>query len=85
MSSEVIPSFVSLSWYHIDGRGDACSTKLDRETRDFSHLIQKEIEVDGVRYKCLGVERFLHGEPWIKGEHIGLLVEKLPGKPNEQQ
>lgn len=49
--------------------------ELDRDTRDFEHLMNKEVEIDGNRYIVRGVERYAHCPPWRAGEHIGLLTD----------
>jgi len=50
-------------------------TKLDRETKDFAHLINEEIIADdGNIYICYSIERFAHCEPWHEGEKICLVV-----------
>lgn len=53
---------------------------LDRERDEagISQLAQSEVIIDGSRYRCIGVERFMHMPPWSKGESVGLMVEPLP-------
>ena len=67
--------FTSDGSFEINGRGLAYAVRLDRDTDDFAHLLGKEVEIDGVKRRCIGVERFTHSPPWYEGEAIGLLVE----------
>jgi hypothetical protein len=71
-------AFTAGDWYEVEGRGWAAVTTLDRTTADFAHLIGKSVVIDGRKYICLAVERFLHNPPWRKGEPISLLVEDVP-------
>jgi hypothetical protein len=67
-------SFKSEATYEIAGHGTFHTVKLDRNCQDFTHLIGKEIQIDGVIYKCHGVERHPTRLHW-KDELIGLLVK----------
>ena len=40
--------------------------------KDFTHIIGKDVEVDGIKERVIGVERFAHCPPWREGEMIGL-------------
>ena len=69
------PNFVASEWTKIKGRGRLAIVVLDRDTADFSHLVNQEVEIDGKSYRCIGVERFAHMPPWRQGESVGLLVQ----------
>jgi hypothetical protein len=66
--------FKAAGWFEIKGIGWEAAVTLDRDTRDFSHLLQRPVVIDGQPYVCIGVHRFGHQPPWRKGEHIGLVV-----------
>lgn len=71
-----IPEFKSLDSTFIKHKGWMLyMAYLDRETEDFSHLIGKDVSIDGKIMKCHAVERYLHNGPWRKGELIGLAVD----------
>jgi hypothetical protein len=76
------PSFTALDWFNIKDRGDCACVKLDRDTRDFAHLVGQSVLIDGELFTCLGVERRAHIAPWKAGEPIALLVEPIPAKGN---
>ena len=42
------------------------------ECKDFGHIIGKDVEIDGVVERVIGVERYAHYPPWREGEMIGL-------------
>ena len=69
------PLFKSLDKFEVE-KGLVFVVKLDRTTRDFEHLIGKEVMVDDIIYIGAGVERYAHVAPWHKGESIGLLVKE---------
>lgn len=46
-----------------------------RDCHDFAWLEGARVVIAGHPYKVLGVEKFLHSPPWIKGETIGLLID----------
>jgi hypothetical protein len=71
-----IPEFIGLEWFDSSGQGKVVTVRLDR-TRDEKGLVelsQSEVLVDGVRYRCRGVERFAHCAPWHEGELVGLYI-----------
>jgi len=72
--SSGVPTFTGAEWYVIAGRGRTALVTLDRDTKNFAHLIGKEVAIDGERYLCKGVEHFMHSSPWPAGERIGLFV-----------
>ena len=53
-------------------------TKLDRETKDFSHIIGQEVVIDNDIYVGKGVERYAHCPPWRRGESIAISVYNTP-------
>ena len=42
---------------------------------DFDHLIDQYIIINGMVRKVVGVEKFMHCEPYLKGESIGIAVK----------
>lgn len=68
------PTFNSIDVIPTKGRGVTFTTFLDRDTYDFSHLIDNEVEIDGVVYRCIGIERRSHSGLHRIGEPIGILV-----------
>jgi len=48
----------------------------DERRKNFDDLVGRKVIIDGVKYKCLGVERKLHAPPWVVGEKIGLMVNE---------
>lgn len=69
--------FTSEGKYHLVGRGDIYAVKCPINCFGFEWLINREIKVDGKKFKVIGVERFLHNGPWRKGEAIGLMVHSM--------
>lgn len=69
------PNFSAIEWYRDDKGLTIATVELDRETEDFSHLINQEVLIDRLLYKCLGVSKYTHCPPWSRGEVVGLLVE----------
>ena len=67
--------FNAAGWFEIKGVGWEAAVRLDRDTHDFSHLLQQRVTIDGRSYVCIRVNRFAHAPPWRKGEHIGLVVQ----------
>jgi hypothetical protein len=67
--------FNAASWFEIKGIGWEAAVTLDRDTEDFSHLLQGRVTIDGRPYVCVRVNRFAHAPPWRRGEHIGLVVQ----------
>jgi uncharacterized metal-binding protein len=67
--------FVCAGWFEIEGVGWEAAVALDRDTRDFSHLLQRRIVIDGCPYVCIAVNCFEHPPPWRKGEHVGIVVK----------
>ena len=66
--------FHAAGWFEIAGVGWEASVSLDRDTSDFSHLLQRRVIIDGHGYVCIAVNRFGHAPPWRKGERVGLVV-----------
>ena len=75
--NRAIPSFVSTGWFEVAGRGRVATTVLDRDTRNFEHLLHKLVSIDGALYTCYAVERHPHGLPHYRGERIGLWVNQI--------
>jgi hypothetical protein len=67
-------SFKSLDQFTIKGRGTAYIVELDQDTKDFSHLLHKEVAIDDKKATVIGVERYAHCPPWHAGERISLLT-----------
>ncbi len=68
--------FVSNDEFEIKGRGKVFTMKSPEEIH-YSDLMGKEIKINGIVYKCKGIERYpihTHKECVYKGESIGLLV-----------
>jgi len=78
------PWFRAEDWFFVRGRGDVAMTTLDRDTKDFAHLIGEKVLITSTPdersglYHVHGVERFAHSPPWYRGEKIGLWVEVVP-------
>lgn len=49
--------------------------KNPTECTDFKHILGKEIDIDGMTYLAVGVERLAHAPPWRKGEVISIMVD----------
>ena len=67
--------FKSLDWFELKGRGSVASVTVPS---DMPSPLGKEVQIDGVSYRCIGLERFGTnlGNPLLKrGEKVGLLVE----------
>lgn len=72
------PSFVSRGWFRLRGRGWVANVECDKERdRNNPGLSGVEVEIDGERFKCVAVERYMPATPIRKGEPIGLLVKEL--------
>ena len=67
--------FNAAGWFEIKGRGWEAAVTLDRDTSDFTHLIDRRVTIDGQIYLCVGVNHFKHPPPWRKGEHVGIVVK----------
>ena len=70
------PNFKSTDKLNINSKTVFC-VLLDKETKDFDHIINKKILIDGILYTSKGVERFAHCAPWRAGESIGIYAEKV--------
>ena len=66
--------FHAAGWFEVGGIGWEASVSLDRDTSDFSHLLQRRVIIDGHGYVCIAVNRFKHAPPWRRGERVGLVV-----------
>ena len=72
----VRPTFKALEFFRVPTRGLVVYVvENDRECSDFTHLLHKQVEIDGAIKYVHGVERFAHAPPWKKGERIGVAVE----------
>jgi len=67
-------------WFDIAGRGHVYSTYNPEECDDFSHLLNKEVEIEGNIYMCTGVE-FMGFSSFRKGRPIGILVRGPKREP----
>ena len=76
IAAGIYPCFKAGDWYDVKGRGRVAAVSLDRETEDFSHIIDQEIIIDGEIYTGKAVERFAHCPPWHADEKIGILVNE---------
>lgn len=77
-----LPTFVADEWFDRDKDYPGLKValvKLDRERyqKDIDELSRSNVIIDGKLYRCLGVERFMHGEPWHEGERVGLGVIEI--------
>ena len=68
--------FKSLSNYHILEWNCFCVLN-PLICEDFSHLINKEVEIDGLKYMVVTVETFAHLPPYREGERIGLVTNLI--------
>ena len=66
--------FHAAGWFEVAGIGWEASGTLDRDTTDFSHLMQRRVLIDGHGYVCIAVNHFRHAPPWRRGERVGLVV-----------
>ena len=79
LKNKNFPVFYAKEKYHLKGRGDVYMIKSDREcffneaTSVFSKI---PVVIDGELFQVKGVEAFAK-EKILKGDDIGLLVEKL--------
>lgn len=73
----MIHKFTSLDEFQITARGPVFIVSNPFECKDFSHLFNKPVIINGKMHKCIGVERFMHCPPWRAGEEIGLLVKPM--------
>jgi len=67
--------YKSLTKYKL-GDNQIFVVENDERRKNFDDLIGSEVEIDGKKYKCHGVERKLHAPPWTVGERIGILVKE---------
>ena len=75
MSDEPVLVTVAVERLTLMGRGPVIVVVLDRDCADFTWLMGKIAEVDGVRYLVSSVESFCLNRHH-KGERIGLLVSE---------
>ena len=68
--------FRSINWFEVKGVGWEAMVSLDRDTSDFSHLLDHGVHIDGMFYRCIGVNHFGHSPPWRQGERIGVVVKE---------
>lgn len=68
--------FKGLGRAQIAGGGEVIHVNLDRDTEDFSHLIDQVVNIDGDKYHCSGVGRASHDPPWLKGEPIAIVIRR---------
>lgn len=71
----IIPSFKSMDEYTFDGYS-VFVVQLDRQTKDFKHIINKSIKIDGKMYKGLGVSTYAIAKPYNIGLPVCIKVEK---------
>ena len=69
-----IPKFVSIDLFAI-GQAALLRAELDRDCVDFSHLIGRPIEIDGVTVKCESIMDY-EGPPHLKGAPITLVIKR---------
>lgn len=71
-----LPSFTSLEWSTLPGRGDVAVVVLDRNYQRSQMLKDlAKVLIDGLEYEVIGIESFAI-ESQRKGLKVGLLVEK---------
>jgi len=75
-----VPKFVSIDLFTI-GHAALLRAELDRDCADFSHLIGRRIEIDGIAVQCESVVEY-EGPPHRKGAQITLMI-KRGGAANE--
>jgi hypothetical protein len=73
-------SFKELDRVTVRDIGTIVSVELDRDTRDFSHLLGKKIVINGRIEYCFSVERLNHRGPWKRGERVHLMIRKAKAK-----
>lgn len=77
------PSFKVIATYILQFRGQertVFQVENDRDRQDaesFEDLINQEVIIDGVKYRCIGVERNPIGGTFAKGLRIGLVTEPI--------
>lgn len=70
------PVFRNAEWFHIEGRGDVASVRLDRDClKDELLATFKHVVIDGKNYEVKGVESWAL-QTIREGQMIGLLVDK---------
>jgi hypothetical protein len=74
------PSFTELDRITVREIGTMVVVDLDRDTKDFSHLLGRKIVIDGRMEYCFSLERLAHGAPWKRGERVHLLIRKASNK-----
>ena len=67
--------YKSLTKYKL-GDNEIFIVENDERRKNFDDLVGSKVIIDGVKYKCLGVERKLHVPPWVVGEKIGLMARR---------
>lgn len=70
-----LPRFSSTEWFNVP-KGRVAIVACDKERpRGNTGLVGHPVEIDGVMYRCIGVESHMPATPIAQGELIGLLVE----------
>lgn len=75
------PAFAAIEWGNIKGFGRVAYVACDRERpRDGSDLRERVVLIDGVAFRCVGVERKALADsiPIAPGEKIGLMIVDPP-------
>lgn len=70
-------TFENAERFDIAGRGPVFSVENPAECKDFKHLINTEVSINGELWLVRGVEYRTHGGPQRAGAPIGLLVSKV--------
>jgi hypothetical protein len=67
------PAFRAITWIARPDKQKLAFVTLDRDREDLDNLRDRDVLIDGVRYRCSGVRTYAPG-PYAKGDSIGILV-----------
>ena len=68
-------SLISFDSYETPATGRVHIVRNPRECAEWSHMIGKQIMLDGEFVEVVGVEANMHAPPWREGEPIGIKVK----------
>ena len=73
------PIFKSIEYMSF-GKVDVVRTTLDRDCADFTHLVGKFVELDGLNFRCRSVIEHPPRPPYRKGDSICLIIDMPDAK-----
>lgn len=74
--TEPLAEYISLDRWK-SGRNDMVAVTLKETVTDIGTFAEKNIVVDGVERKIVGIERFAHQPPWSQGDVVALVLKHL--------